>query len=109
MSTLTTHVLDTTLGKPAQGIPVVLEHAGAVVGSGTTDADGRVPGLVPAGGTLAAGSYRLRFAVEGYLRKAGHRSFYTDVVVQFVIDAGQDHYHLPLLLSPFGYTTYRGS
>ncbi|HEV8612077.1 MAG TPA: hydroxyisourate hydrolase [Gemmatimonadales bacterium] len=109
MSTLSTHVLDTALGKPAQGIPVSLEHEGAIVSSGMTDADGRVRELLPKGAPLSPGSYRLTFAVAEYLARAGHPSFYDKIVVQFTVGAGQERFHVPLLLSPFGYTTYRGS
>jgi 5-hydroxyisourate hydrolase len=109
MSTLSTHVLDTTLGRPAGGIRVRLEGGGALLGSGVTDADGRVADLRAQGAPLRAGSYRLTFSVADYFTNAGRQSFYTEIVVQFQIGAGAEHYHVPLLLSPFGYTTYRGS
>ena len=100
MATLSTHVLDTAAGRPAAGVDVVLESAdGAVLASGTTDADGRVGAL---GEDLAPGVHRLRFAT------AAHSPFYPEVVVAFVV-GDDDHYHVPLLLSPFGYSTYRGS
>jgi 5-hydroxyisourate hydrolase len=103
MSTLSTHVLDTTLGRPAAGVPVrLLDASGAGLAEGTTDTDGRVGSL---GGDLAPGTYTLRFAV------AAHQpdGFYPEVAVTFTVAADQDHYHVPLLLSPFGYSTYRGS
>ncbi|HEV8149508.1 MAG TPA: hydroxyisourate hydrolase [Gemmatimonadales bacterium] len=109
MSSISTHVLDTALGMPAVGIRVTLEREGKPIGSGMTDADGRVRELAPTGTPLAPGGYRLRFAVADYLRSAGHSSCYAEIVVQFELEAGQERCHLPLLLSPFGYTTYRGS
>lgn len=109
MSTITTHVLDTSLGKPAQGIRIELEYGGAIVGSGVTDADGRARDLVPKSATLDAGDYRLTFFVGEYFSKANRKSFYTQIVVSFRIGESDEHYHVPLLLSPFGYSTYRGS
>ena len=106
MSTISTHVLDTSLGRPAAGVRVTLQNAqGASIGSAVTDLDGRARDFV---GTLLAGSYRLRFDVGAYFRDAERECFYDDVVVSFHID-GTGHYHVPLILSPFGYTTYRGS
>jgi 5-hydroxyisourate hydrolase len=109
MSTLTTHVLDTALGRPAHGIRVVLERGSEVVGSGVTDADGRIRDLHAMGTALPGGDYRLIFSVSEYFSRSGRESFYTDIVVSFRISAGTEHYHVPLLLSPFGYSTYRGS
>lgn len=98
MATLSTHVLDTAAGRPAAGVPVaLLDPDGTVLGEGTTDADGRVGSV---GGELATGTYRLRFTVDG--------PFYPEVVVTFRV-AADEHHHVPLLLSPFGYSTYRGS
>ena len=98
MATLSTHVLDTATGRPAAGVPVTLLAAdGTTLAHGTTDADGRVGSL---GGELATGTYRLRFAVDG--------PFYPEVVVAFTVTA-DEHHHVPLLLSPYGYSTYRGS
>jgi 5-hydroxyisourate hydrolase len=107
MATISTHVLDTSLGKPAQGIRVELESGGAIVGSGTTDGDGRVKDLA-SGASLEAGDYRLTFSVSDYFKRTGRESFYTSVIVDFRI-SDSAHYHVPLLLSPFGYSTYRGS
>jgi 5-hydroxyisourate hydrolase len=104
LSTISTHVLDTSRGKPAAGIRVELAFGGAIIGSGVTDQDGRVRNLVADGVSLGAGSYRLTFSVRDYFA----RSFYDEVVINFRIDA-DEHYHVPLLLSPFGYSTYRGS
>lgn len=109
MSTLSTHVLDTALGRPAQGIRVTLEGAGKVVGSGVTDTDGRVRDLHRNTASLSKGSYRLTFHVAEYFAKGRRESFFTEIVVDFRIGDGTEHYHVPLLLSPFGYSTYRGS
>lgn len=109
MSTLSTHVLDTALGRPAEGIRVTLERAGDVVGSGVTDADGRVRDLHKKDASLTQGNYRLTFYVADYFSKAGRESFFPEIVVNFRISDGAEHYHIPLLLSPFGYSTYRGS
>jgi len=106
MSTLSTHVLDTALGRPAAGVRVTLLNShGAAIGSAVTDAEGRARDFT---GTLLSGSYRLRFDVAAYFREADRECFYDEVVVSVRID-GTGHYHVPLLLSPFGYTTYRGS
>lgn len=112
MSAITTHVLDTARGRPAAGIAVRLEIAEGDgwrrLAAGTTDDDGRIADLLPGDHPLAAGTYRLRFAVAEYLA-AGGGGFYPRVTVEFEIaDPGQ-HYHVPLLLSPYGYSTYRGS
>ena len=109
MSTLSTHVLDTGLGRPAQGIPVTLEREGSVLGAAVTDADGRVRDLIAKDPPLAAGTYRLIYSVADYFQRSGRETFLSDVVVQFTIRPGTEHYHVPLLLSPFGYTTYRGT
>ena len=102
MSQVTTHVLDTARGRPAAGIPVRLLHGDDVVALAATNADGRVPGLGPE--QLQAGTYRLEFDVAAYAADA----FFPQVVVTFVV-ADASHHHVPLLLSPFGYSTYRGS
>ena len=109
---LTTHVLDTARGRPAAGVQVTVEaRAGdgwTPVGQGVTDADGRVPGLVPEG-ALAAGVHRLTFATGDWFRAEGLEGFYPEVTVVCTIADPGDHYHVPLLLSPYGYSTYRGS
>ncbi len=105
---ISTHVLDTSLGKPAAGIGVRLERDGAVLGTGTTDADGRVREW-GAEIQLIAGAYRLRFHVTDYFGTAARESFYDDITVDFVVRDAKARYHVPLLLSPFGYATYRGS
>jgi len=109
MSGITTHVLDTSLGKPAEGIRVKLQLEGAVVGSGITDADGRVRDLVAGGPSLPEGVYRLTFSVGEYFEATGRAAFYPEIVVNFRVTAGNENYHVPLLLNPFGYSTYRGS
>jgi 5-hydroxyisourate hydrolase len=109
MSTLSTHVLDTSLGKPADGVRVTLKFGGATIGSGTTDSDGRVKDIAGVGTKLGAGEYSLTFSVADYFRKSDRRSFYSDIVVTFNVWEGDAHYHVPLLVSPFGYSTYRGS
>ena len=108
MNRVSTHVLDTALGRPAHGIGVTLERDGRVVGSGVTDADGRLRDLV-SNAELPEGTYRLTFQVEGYFAKQERESFYVNVLIEFRIASGSGHYHVPLLLSPFGYSTYRGS
>lgn len=111
MGTLSTHVLDTTRGAPAEGVRVTLESAGGAagepLGDGRTDADGRVAVVGPE--RLEPGDYRLRFASGDYFAAQGTTAFYPEVVVVFTIADADQHYHVPVLLSPFGYTTYRGS
>jgi 5-hydroxyisourate hydrolase len=109
MSAVTTHVLDTALGEPAAGVPVRLERLGAAgaVASADTDDDGRASALGP--DRLDPGTYRLVFDTAAYLTARGRDCFFPEVVVTFVISEPTQHHHVPLLLSPFGYTTYRGS
>lgn len=111
MTGISTHVLDTSRGRPAAGVTVRLDRADGPhwepVGSAVTDPDGRVPALV--GSPPAAGRYRLTFDTAGYFAATGASVFYPEVSVIFVVDQGEDHLHIPLLLSPFGYSTYRGS
>jgi 5-hydroxyisourate hydrolase len=109
MSTISTHVLDISLGEPAAGIRVTLEHDDAMLGSGVTDADGRVHDLLASGEVLGAGVYALTFAVAEYFSATARESFYSEITIRFRIAASAEHYHVPLLLSPFGYSTYRGS
>jgi 5-hydroxyisourate hydrolase len=113
MSAITTHVLDTSRGVPAAGVGVALHRAGDTgwrqVGGGTTDADGRVRDLAGADGPLGAGRYRLTFDTGAYFEATGRPVFYPEVSVAFTVGDGTGHYHLPLLLNPFGYSTYRGS
>jgi hydroxyisourate hydrolase len=114
VSTLSTHVLDTSLGRPAAGVRVILEQTddtGLVVslGVGETDADGRLRDLVPPGQALGPGEYRLRFDVGEYFALTKRETFYPSVAVEFTIVGPAAHYHVPLLLSPYGFSTYRGS
>lgn len=113
MSPITTHVLDTARGRPAAGLRVLLEKRGPggrfrAVARGVTDANGRTSDLLGEGG-LRRGTYRLTFDTARYFHSTNTRAFYPSVSVLFEVrDPGQ-HYHVPLLLSPFGYSTYRGS
>ncbi|MDQ6612440.1 MAG: hydroxyisourate hydrolase [Gemmatimonadota bacterium] len=109
MSTLSTHVLDTSLGRPAAGVPVLLEHQGIVIASGATDTDGRVPDFKGSRPALLEGIYTLRFDVSDYFTSTGRECFYPCVTISFRLGASPEHYHVPLLISPFGYSTYRGS
>lgn len=105
MSHITTHVLDTAKGRPARGIPVRLESGeGVVLAKAETDADGRCSDLGPE--TLDQGVYRLVFETEVYL---GPDAFFPQASVTFRIEDSGAHYHIPLLLSPFAFSTYRGS
>lgn len=111
---ITTHVLDTSRGRPAADVRVTLEQGSTsadwrVIGRGVTDADGRLRTLTPESGSLAPGVYRLVFQTDAYFAAQGVRAFYPHIVVSFEVADGTAHYHVPLLLSPFGYTTYRGS
>lgn len=115
---ITTHILDTSRGQPAADVGVRLERrledgAWTMVGMSMTDADGRVFDLLPPlaeGETLPAAVYRLTFATGHYLQSQGAADpFYPEVSVTFRTSPGQTHYHVPLLLNPFGYSTYRGS
>ena len=108
MSTVTTHVLDTALGTPAQGIRVTLSLGGREIGSAVTDADGRAKEL-QGKSAMAEGAYALTFSVGPYFRAAHRDTFYDTIVVEFKVHDGEQHYHVPLLLSPFAYSTYRGS
>src|SRR5271169_2507385 len=105
MSTVTTHVLDTSLGQPAAGVPVRLEHVtgGEPIAEASTDGDGRVRELGPDG--LQPGTYRVVFDTGAYFARSGQRTFYPEVMVSFVVDHADGHYHVPLVLSPFAYST----
>jgi 5-hydroxyisourate hydrolase len=114
MSAITTHVLDTAAGRPAYGVPVVLETLSAAgewqtVGQGVTDMDGRLRDLLAAGEGLAHTTYRLTFDTATYFSAQRVESFYPQVTVTFSVRDASAHYHVPLLLSPYGYSTYRGS
>lgn len=105
--TLSTHVLDTSKGIPAAGVPLRLLQGETVLFSGETDADGRCPAL--RGLTLAIGRYRLEFSVGGYLTTLADPPFLDVIPIDFGLAEPEAHYHVPLLLSPYGYSTYRGS
>jgi len=104
VSGITTHVLDTSVGRPATGIAVRLLRDNVELAAGTTDADGRWVALD--GDATTVGGYRLTFATGAYFRGS---SFHRQVVVDFEVTDPAEHHHVPLLLSAFGYTTYRGS
>ena len=112
MSQLTTHILDTMKGKPAQGVTIVLfqqhEEEWQQLTMGTTNADGRIPNLLQKDIILEPGIYKMKFETNEYFGKLGIQSFYPFVEITFTI-TGKEHYHVPLLITPFGYSTYRGS
>lgn len=112
MSSLSTHILDTSLGRPAQGIEVTLtqetDSGWTRIGGGVTDDDGRIKGLVDSG-ELSVGTYRIEFATGPYFERQQRRGFYPYVSITFVVEAPDEHYHVPLLLNPYGFSTYRGS
>ncbi len=111
---ITTHVLDTSRGRPAAGVPVTLEVRAddgvwALVGRGVTDADGRLRTLVAPGLALEARVYRITFDTDAYFAAVGVAGFYPEASIVFRVRDPAEHYHVPLLLNPFGYSTYRGS
>jgi 5-hydroxyisourate hydrolase len=112
MSKITTHILDTSRGRPASGVAVTLESEYGAgwqrAGEGRTDADGRLRNLMDADAPLGIGTYRLTFDTGSYFAAQSVETFYPQVVIVFRV-RGEEHYHVPLLLSPFGYSTYRGS
>jgi 5-hydroxyisourate hydrolase len=114
MSPITTHVLDTSTGKPASGVAVLLEiHAGPErwkeLGRGVTDVNGRIAAFNPPLVSLERQVYRLRFSTGAYFATKQMRAFYPEIPVVVEVEDPSQHYHIPLLLSPFGYSTYRGS
>lgn len=106
---ISTHILDTSLGQPASGVVVMLEkksgHDWSLVGTETTNDDGRISFACP----QESGIYRLQFQVENYFRAKNLTPFFLSVPVVFQINDTNRRYHLPLLLNPYGYSTYRGS
>jgi 5-hydroxyisourate hydrolase len=111
---ISTHVLDTARGKPAAGVTVRLEqrdHSGkwSQISAGRTDSDGRCAQLLPEGKEASNGEYRITFATAEYFKSQGMDGLYPQVEIAFVAREGEMHYHIPLLLSPNGYSTYRGS
>jgi 5-hydroxyisourate hydrolase len=114
VSAITTHVLDTSCGRPANGVAVTLElespeGSWRQVGQGATDADGRARDLLPETFSLTKGIYRLTFETGPYFAAREIETFYREVVIVFTVSDPAQHYHVPLLLNPFGYSTYRGS
>ena len=114
MSAITTHVLDVSIGRPAAGVLVRLDrrkHDGQwePLGSQKTDSDGRARDLLTADKPLIAAVHRLRFDVSAYFSANQVEGFYPEVTIAFMVNDASQHYHVPLLLSPFGYSTYRGS
>lgn len=111
VSFVTTHVLDSQSGRPAAGIDVELAHRGSdgwnTVATGTTNEDGRIGDLGPE--TLASGTYRVTFDTGAYFAQKQVATFYPEVSISFSVDTNEKHYHVPILLSPFAYSTYRGS
>lgn len=113
MSQITTHVLDTTRGKPAAKLPITLfqkfENGWKEIAGGTTNKDGRIASLLDDAVVLSAGIYRMHFNTGVYFNSNEEQGFYPFVDIVFELDDGGEHYHIPLLLSPYGYSTYRGS
>ena len=107
MTSISTHVLDAALGAPAAGVAVEIEGPDGFRSRAATDDDGRVGAL--ATGDLAAGTYRLRFDTAAYFEGTGQQGFYPEVVIAVTIDPARGHHHVPLLLAPYAYSTYRGS
>jgi 5-hydroxyisourate hydrolase len=113
-NSITTHVLDTARGKPAAGVPVALELRDGLgrwelIGQGVTDADGRLRTLTAEGWSLVRGVYRISFDTGSYFRSVNVEGFYPEASIVFEVREPGEHYHVPLLLNPFGYSTYRGS
>ncbi len=113
MSQITSHILDTSIGQPAADVLITLQHQTGddwlMLGSAPTDSDGRVSDFTGNTETLEAGVYKLTFYLSEYYQRQNMSSFYPHVDVVFEIDGDGQHYHVPLLLNPFGYSTYRGS
>ncbi|MBA6251874.1 MULTISPECIES: hydroxyisourate hydrolase [unclassified Colwellia] len=122
MSQITSHILDTSRGKPAAGITISLfelkgsndgdsniQAQWSLLAQGQTNSDGRVPALLEKERILPAGSYRVHFAVSDYFNALNEQAFYPYVDIVFDISGDGEHYHIPLLLTAFGYSTYRGS
>ncbi len=113
-SPITTHVLDLAAGRPAAGVAVVLEKEmgrgrWVEIASAATDSDGRALNLITDLATFETGVYRIVFNVDAYFLAQGKKTLYREVPVVFTVHDTEEHFHVPLLLSPFGYSTYRGS
>ena len=113
MTQITSHILDTSLGNPAEGVLIsLLQQQGdnwLMLGSGETNADGRVADFTQSSDVLPACIYKLTFYLSQYYEQTTRASFYPHVDITFEIEGDGQHYHVPLLLNPFGYSTYRGS
>lgn len=114
MSGITTHVLDTARGRPAAGVPIALDRRApdgswSRVGHGVTDADGRLRTLVADPSTMTPGVYRITFDTAEYFSAIEVEGFYPEASVVFTVRDPTEHFHVPLLLNPYGYSTYRGS
>lgn len=113
MTQITSHILDTTLGLPARQVFITLmqqhDDDWLMLGSALTNEDGRVPDFTGSDEVLAAGIYKLTFYLADYYAALSQKSFYPQVEVIFEIEGSGEHYHVPLLLNPYGYSTYRGS
>lgn len=110
---LSVHILELQSGQPATGVAVTLEQRDGAqwrtLGNGVTDAQGRVRALYPTGKTLTAGAYRIVFKTGEHYAKLRQPTFFDQIPVEFKVENTTQHYHIPLLLSPFGYSTYRGN
>ena len=111
---ITTHILDTAKGGPAAGISAELEKLNESgqwerLGNGMSDVDGRINDLMDDHGQFSPGTFRLTFAVAPYFQSQNIESIYSDIPFTFIVQKTDQHYHIPLLLNPFGYSTYRGS
>lgn len=114
MSAITTHILDTTSGQPGPGIPVILErksHSSGwqAIAEGITDIDGRIKDFIAVNEAFLPGHYRLIFETGTYFLMQNIECFFPQITISFVVKDITRRYHVPLLLSPFGYSTYRGS
>ncbi|XPF94755.1 hydroxyisourate hydrolase [Colwellia sp. RE-S-Sl-9] len=114
VSQITTHVLDTSRGLPAKGLPITLfqqdkDSVWHSLANGVTNDDGRIAGLLDPTLVLPAGLYRMHFDTKAYFDSIDEKGFYPYVDIVFELDASGDHYHIPLLLTAYGYSTYRGS
>lgn len=113
MSQITTHILDTTRGKPAANVPITLfiqvGDDWQEMSAGETNDDGRIGDLLNATTVLAAGTYRMHFETNTYFSANNEQGFYPFVDIVFSVDDSGSHYHIPLLLTAYGYSTYRGS
>jgi 5-hydroxyisourate hydrolase len=111
---ISTHILDTSVGRPATGVRITLSRiddngVSRAIHDAITDGDGRVKHLLPADKTLVAGRYCATFDVGAYYAQKQQPTFYPRVQIEFVVENPSEHFHVPLLLSPFGFQTYRGS